>query len=478
MDLRELGTMLREERERQGLSLDTVADKIKISRSCLAAIEEGNERALPHPVYAKGFIKNYAKILGVDQDEFTAQLSSLYQLEEPGHGRESTLNADIADEDCGCSMRSDAPRPPVKLLALGVVGLLLVVGIVWFVLRAVFSTSQGEAPDTPAALSGASAKPASPPALESAAPAPVVAPAPVLPATPPAPAVPVAVTPTVPAPPGVGPTPAEPARPAQETPQNGALTLEDKATQDIAVSGPTAPVPAVPSAPEAAPTAPAAPTQAATAATKTFTVGESGPHVVAIVANERCWLQAGADGGSMHETMLEKGDTFTGRFADYLLVRLGNAGAVEIHFDNKLYPLQAGKGSVKTLKFVAKKTDAASPAPVGAAPVTTPPPATTSAATTSAVPAVAAVPQTPVAEGTPGGKTVEVFGQDGSWVIVSPDKAPSKEIYVKKGQSISFPFNEKIEIKLGNPSSVVFRYDGKETPVSTEKGGSKIIRFP
>lgn len=475
MDLRELGTMLRAERERQGLSLDTVADKIKISRSCLAAIEAGNESVLPHPVYAKGFIKNYAKILGVDQDEITAQLASLYPPEEPGHFRDGLLGTDIPDEDCGCSLRSDAPRPPVKLLALGAVGLLLVGGIVWFALHYVFSASQGEAPDAPATLSGTVAKPTPSAALDSAAPAPVVTPAPVLPAAPsapPAPSVPVAVTPTVPAPPGVGPTPVEPAQPSQETAQAGAPTLADKATQDIAVSGPSAPVPAVPSAPEAVPTAPAAPAQASAAA-KTFTVGESGPHVVTIVANERCWLQAGADGGSMHETMLEKGDTFSGRFVDYLLVRLGNAGAVEIHFDNKLYPFQAGKGSVKTLKFVAKKTDAASSAPAASAPAATAP-----AATAPVAPLAAASPQAPAVEGTSGAKTVEVFGQDGSWVIVSPDKGPAKEIYVKKGQSISFPFNEKIEIKLGNPSSVVFRYDGKETPVSTEKGGSKIIRFP
>jgi cytoskeleton protein RodZ len=474
MDLREIGTMLREERERQGLSLDTVSDKIKISRSCLAAIEEGNESVLPHPVYAKGFIKNYAKLLGLDQGEFATQLAGLYQLDEPGQFRDISLTADIPGDDGGCFVPTPAPRPPVKLLVLGAALLLLVVGIVWFVLAHVFSTPEGEAPVAPVA-SGDTAAPA-PAAAPEPAPAASVLPAPAPVVTAPAP---VAVTPTVPAPPGVGPTPAEPAKTAQDVSPRGAPTLEDKATQDIAVSGPTAPVPAVPPAPETAP-APATP------AAKTFTVGESGPHVVSIVANERCWLQAGADGGSMHETMLEKGDAFTGRFTDYLLVRLGNAGAVEIHFDNKLYPLQAGKGSVKTLKFVAKKTDAPQTAPAAAAP--TLPPATPTAPvaaapaaliptpTAPALPPVAA--SVPAAEATPGGKEVEIYGQDGSWVIVSPDKAPSKEIYVKKGQRISVPFGEKIEIKLGNPSSVVFRYDGKETPVVTEKGASKTIRFP
>ena len=94
-----------------------------------------------------------------------------------------------------------------------------------------------------------------------------------------------------------------------------------------------------------------------------------------------------------------------------------------------------------------------------------------------APPAVAPTPG-PAAENAAGAKEVEIYGQDGSWVIVSSDKGPSKEIYVKKGQRITVPFGEKIEIKLGNPSSVVFRYNGQETPVTTEKGGVKTIRFP
>ena len=482
MDLREIGTMLREERERQGLSLDTVSDKIKVSRSCLAAIEDGNEKALPHPVYAKGFIKNYAKLLGVDQAAFNAGLSTVYQTEET-HFREISLVSDIPDDDCGCSVPTLAPRPPVKLIALAGGGLLLLLGLGWFVVAHVFSRPDGE---TPAPATPPAGDVAGPIAGKPAPPAPV-APTPITPVPAPAPVVPVVPVVPVPAPVAVAPVGAtpvtpvpEPVKPPQDATPRGGLTPEDRATQDIAVSGPAAAGPTVPSAPDSAP-APTAPS------TKSFTVGETGPHTVVITANERCWLQAGADGGSMHESMLEKGDTFTGRFTDYLLVRLGNAGAVEIHFDNKLYPLQAGKGAVKTLKFVAKKTEgepakpaagvgatpaAGSPAP--SVPVT--PVAPSAPVASAAAPAVAAIPA--VAEGTPGGKEVEIYGQDGSWVIVSPDKAPSKEIYVKKGQRISIPFGERIEIKLGNPSSVVFRYDGKETPVNTEKGGVKTIRFP
>ncbi|WP_043600432.1 RodZ domain-containing protein [Solidesulfovibrio magneticus] len=473
MDLREIGTMLREERERQGLSLDTVSDKTKISRSCLAAIEEGNDSLLPHPVYAKGFIKNYARLLGVDHAEFASRLSTVYQVEEPTAFRDISLVTDLPDDDCGCSVSSSAPRPPVTLWLAGAGAVLVVLALGWYLFSHVFSGSgaSGDEVKPSETATVAPSKPLAAPAPEPTPP--VAAPTPVQPA----PTVPPVVTPTVP--PAVTPAPAETLKPQSETAKTGAPTADDKATQDIAVSGPAGSAPAVPAAPEATPAAPAAPV-APTA--KNFTVGETGPHVVTIAANERCWLQAGADGGAMHETMLEKGDTFTGRFADNMLVRLGNAGAVEIHFDNKLYPLQAGKGSVKTLKFVAKKTDQPTSANGQGQPSAVPqtaaaPTAQPAASLPVASPAVAPTPG-PAAENASGAKEVEIYGQDGSWVIVSPDKGPSKEIYVKKGQRITVPFGEKIEIKLGNPSSVVFRYNGQETPVTTEKGAIKTIRFP
>jgi cytoskeleton protein RodZ len=458
MDLRELGTILREERERQGLTIEDVSDKIKITRSCLTAIEEGNQSVLPHPVYAKGFIKNYARLLGVDQEEFNRQLSEVYQPEEPVVGNVSLIK-DIPEDDCGCAVKPASKVPLVPAL-LCLVAFLAVAGLGWYLFAHVLTKSGDEAEN---AAPQATATPVAPPVASEAEPA---RPVPVVPRP-----VEQAPLPPMPAPAAETPTPVTPPAPKADATTLPQPSAEDRATQDIATSGPSAPAaPAIPAAP-----VPAAPAPAPSA--KAFTVGENGPHTVTIVANERCWLQAGADGGTMHETMLEKGDTFTGRFADYLLVRLGNAPGVEIRFDNKLYPLQAGKGSVKTLKFVAKKTpDEAAQAAAGApAPVQTP------------TPAVPAIPVAPAATApAPGGeavagsgaKEVEIYGQDGSWVIVNPDKGPSKEIYVKKGQRLTVPFSEKIEIKLGNPSNVIFRYDGKETPVVTEKGAVKTIRFP
>lgn len=448
MDLREIGTILREERERQGLTLDAVSNKIKITRTCLAAIEEGNEGALPHPVYAKGFIKNYARLLGVDQETFLKSLAEVYQPEEPPL-QEVPLLRDLPDDDGCCEVKPGAKLRTGPVVAVAV-GLILLAGLGWYVFSHISSKSSEEAPATTEKTPAETPVPTVPSKV-----APIPESAPSQSVTPPA----------VPEPKAETKVPTETSSVAESKAQV-VPTPEDRATQDIATSGPTSPA--------ASAVPPAATETAPTASSKSFSVGDHGAHVVSIVAKERCWLQAGADGGTMRDAMLEKGETFTGRFADYLLVRLGNAGAVEIRFDNKLYPLQAGKGSVKTLRFVAKKNE---DEPAKSATSSEAAPASPTAPASAEPPVVA---QTPAAGGdtAQGAKEVEIYGQDGSWVIVSPDKGPAKEIYVKKGQRITVPFGDKIEIKLGNPSNVVFRYDGKETPVSTEKGGVKTIRFP
>lgn len=76
MNLRELGALLKAERERRGISVRDVMDATKISRRNVNALEEGNVSALPHPVYLKGYIKNYAKLVGLDADALSAVVDS------------------------------------------------------------------------------------------------------------------------------------------------------------------------------------------------------------------------------------------------------------------------------------------------------------------------------------------------------------------------------------------------------------------
>ena len=72
MNLQELGSLLKQERERRGLSVRDVMDATKISRRNLNALEDGEVKLLPHPVYLKGYVRNYARLVGLDAEPLGA----------------------------------------------------------------------------------------------------------------------------------------------------------------------------------------------------------------------------------------------------------------------------------------------------------------------------------------------------------------------------------------------------------------------
>lgn len=67
-----LGQRLHKERIRQKLTLEEVANAIKIKTSFLAAIERGEYHKLPSSSYAQGFVQNYSSYLGIPKAEITA----------------------------------------------------------------------------------------------------------------------------------------------------------------------------------------------------------------------------------------------------------------------------------------------------------------------------------------------------------------------------------------------------------------------
>lgn len=71
---RRLGAWLRAERLRRGESLAEVERDIHITRAYLDAIEEEHFDVLPAPVYTRGFVRLYARRLGLDTTEAVALL--------------------------------------------------------------------------------------------------------------------------------------------------------------------------------------------------------------------------------------------------------------------------------------------------------------------------------------------------------------------------------------------------------------------
>jgi cytoskeletal protein RodZ len=79
------GDELRREREIRGISLKEIADSTKISKRFLEAIERNDFKNLPAPVFTRGFIREYARYLGLNADEMInhyMQFMKLYEAEE------------------------------------------------------------------------------------------------------------------------------------------------------------------------------------------------------------------------------------------------------------------------------------------------------------------------------------------------------------------------------------------------------------
>ncbi len=69
METANFGTFLKEERERRQVSLADLAHSTKLSVSSLKLMEAGNLDDLPPDVFVRGFIRSYAKTLGISSEE-------------------------------------------------------------------------------------------------------------------------------------------------------------------------------------------------------------------------------------------------------------------------------------------------------------------------------------------------------------------------------------------------------------------------
>ncbi|MBL4821332.1 MAG: helix-turn-helix domain-containing protein [Gammaproteobacteria bacterium] len=68
-DTRTAGAVLQAERVNRGLSEKEVADQLHITMHYVRAIESDDYEKLPGKVFARGYIKSYALLLQLDEDE-------------------------------------------------------------------------------------------------------------------------------------------------------------------------------------------------------------------------------------------------------------------------------------------------------------------------------------------------------------------------------------------------------------------------
>ena len=117
------GDRLRREREMRGITLDEIAESTKISRRHLEALEKEDFDSLPGGVFNRGFVRSYARYLGIDEDQAVADYSAA--AADPVEG-ENKFPLDVPEPAPDLN-----PRRSTLPLILALVALVAVLAIFW-----------------------------------------------------------------------------------------------------------------------------------------------------------------------------------------------------------------------------------------------------------------------------------------------------------------------------------------------------------
>jgi len=66
-------------REAKGLTLAVVARNLRLSIATLQALESGRYEDLPEPIFVRGYLRSYARLLGMDEEMLVAEYDRLVQ---------------------------------------------------------------------------------------------------------------------------------------------------------------------------------------------------------------------------------------------------------------------------------------------------------------------------------------------------------------------------------------------------------------
>jgi cytoskeleton protein RodZ len=93
------GERLQAARIKEGLTLEDVANRMHLSTSILEAIEENNFDEITAPIFVKGYLRAYARILAVSEDEIIKQYLDLYSEEDPPISSTSNMVPELSSTD-------------------------------------------------------------------------------------------------------------------------------------------------------------------------------------------------------------------------------------------------------------------------------------------------------------------------------------------------------------------------------------------
>lgn len=113
-----LGEKLRQAREERGITLSEVAEQTRISPLYIESIENDDYRSLPGGIFNKGFVKSFAKYVGVDEQEALQSYAELAGNQANQIADEpKTYRPEVLTDDR--SVSSSLPTIIIAVLILG-----------------------------------------------------------------------------------------------------------------------------------------------------------------------------------------------------------------------------------------------------------------------------------------------------------------------------------------------------------------------
>jgi len=305
------GAQLKQAREKQGVTLEEISLSTKIGTRMLRALEEEHFDQLPGGIFNKGFIRAYARCLGMDEDQAIADYLAATGASPLAKKSEISEQAPILD-----------PPPREENTAAGlpwgmfaVVLLIIALGFAaWG-----FYSRESERASRDTTIPAANSSSASSAAVAE-------------------------------------PSPSEqkPAAPADSPAAASQTVQQATATKSVAESTPS------PAASVPASTAAAAQPQAAASANSSLQL--------VITAREDSWLSVSVDGEIVTRALLTAPAQKSIRAQNEIVVRAGNVGALDFEFNGKKLPTQGDYGEAKTLTFDAHGLQPAAPQPEASKP--------------------------------------------------------------------------------------------------------------
>lgn len=117
-----LGEKLRQAREARGITISEVAEQTRISPHYIELIENDDYRTLPGGIFNKGFVKSYAKFIGLDEAEALQDYSRLISSQSSELSEEPrTYRPEVLTDD-----RSRSSFVPTLIFAAVILGLMTV----------------------------------------------------------------------------------------------------------------------------------------------------------------------------------------------------------------------------------------------------------------------------------------------------------------------------------------------------------------